>query len=155
MNVIDAAFCVGRDYPGGAQALGLRMGKPTLSDELNPHRAGAKLSIQDATTMQLLANDYRVLTAMAAECNFLCVPLPAVELVDDGLTAEHVARLAKEFAELMSGAVAAFADCQVTANELKVLEREGGHLVASLQALLRHAGQIHRQGIPKAEGVVA
>lgn len=152
MNVVDAAYCVGRDYPGGAEALALRMGRPNLSDELNPRRTGAKLGIQDATTMQVLAGDFRVLTAMAAECRFLCVPLPAIDSPAHGLTAEHVAKLAKEFAELMSGAVEAFADGQITGTELQTLEREGGHLVASLQALLKHAVQLHRACAPKERG---
>lgn len=155
MNVIDAAYRIGQDYPGGAEALALRMGRPNLSDELNPGRAGAKLGVKDAVEMQVLSGDFRVLLAMAAECGFLCVPLPSTGGPGQVVSAESVAQLAQEFADLMGSAVTAFADDKITGTELRQLELHSGHLVASLQSLLRQAVELHRMAQPVQSGGVA
>ncbi|MCV2365546.1 hypothetical protein LNV23_19020 [Paucibacter sp. DJ1R-11] len=148
MNVLDAAFAIAHDYPhGGARALGMRMGKNSLSDELNPNISRAKFGLADAVQLQQLTGDYRVLHAMAAELGHLAVPLPAAELGDTPC-ASLVAKLAQEFAQLMAEVAQDLADSAVDDNELRRLERQSGRLVAEVQALLKHAATMNAEAKP-------
>ena len=153
MNVLDAACNTAHDYPGGAKALSLRMGKGanTLTDEVNPRLTHAKLGLLDAIKLQLFADDYRVLYAMAAELGHACFPLPVLDHLD-GNCSQSVATVAKEFGELMTEVAQGLADGEVNDNELKRLEREAGQLVSALQQLLRHAATLNAKSKPAGAG---
>jgi len=137
MNVMDAAAAIAHEYPGGAKALGNRLGKSNLADEVNPNNA-AKLGLVDSVRMQLLAHDYRVLFAMAAECGFIAIPMPSLDGVNTSC-AVSVAKLAQEFAELMGEVATDLADSKIDDNELRTLELRVGQLVAAVQQLLKNA----------------
>lgn len=138
MNVLDAAYNVVHDYPGGAKALGARMGKAALSDEVNPNIRTAKFGLADAVKAQLLARDYRILYAMSAELGHMSIPLPSPDGLDAPCAAT-IAKLAQKFAELMQSVATDLADNRVDDNELRELERNSGQLVAQVQQLLKHA----------------
>ena len=149
MNVRDAAYHLVHDYPGGAEALAPRLGKRanSLSAEVTPNpvlgshgRPAAKLGLLEAMAIMQMANDHRVLHAMAAELGYLNIPLPQVldedEDSDAATAAQRLGDLAREFAEVMGAAVAGLADGRLSDRELRQVEHEWGQLVAQGQSLL-------------------
>ena len=136
MNVLDAAYMLARDYPGGAQALGLRLSKPNLSDELNPHRPAAKLGLQTAVDMEVLAGDYRILYAHALACqHFPPLPMP------DAMPAEApclrtLSDLSGHFVAVVQEVTGDLADNRVSDNELKRARAAWDKLLMTGQAMM-------------------
>lgn len=137
MNVLDAAYWTGRDYPGGIEALAHRLHKPNLSDELNPRRPTAKLGLATAVDMQAMSGDFRILYAMAAELRHF-PPVPMPEALPDGAPClAQLSRLAHEFSELVGEVAKDLADNQVTNNELAEVVRCWQDLVSCGQTLVQ------------------
>ena len=136
MSVSDAALNVVHQYKGGAAALQLRMGKTNLSGEVNPNVKGAKLGIEDAVTVQILANDYRILYAMALDCrHFPPLPMPEGLDVATDQCIRTVGELVKESADVVTVTVEGLADNDVSDNDLARFDREAGELIVKLQQL--------------------
>lgn len=155
MNVQDAAFNTAHDHePGGAKGLGERMGKASLSDEVNPNCRGAKLGLLDAVKMQRLAMDYRILYAMAAELDHM-PPLPMVAMPGASPTsAAAVALVAQDFAQLMQELAKDMADGDITDNELQRIKKRWGDMVAHVQQLMQQlaaANEATRSRRPRRE----
>ena len=85
MNIHDAAYNTGHDYPGGVAALSVRMGvsRNVLQNKLNPAIEYHKLTLDEALRMQALTGDVRVLQAMAETLGFVCIPIPQFDGVAD------------------------------------------------------------------------
>jgi hypothetical protein len=138
MSVADAAYNVVHDYPGGAAALQVRMGKTNLSGEVNPNVATAKLGIEDAVTVQLMAKDYRILYAMAAELrHFPPMPMPEGMADADQPCMRTLSETAKEFSDVVSTAAEALADGDVSDNDLAHVTKEWSELIVKGQALMQ------------------
>lgn len=146
MSVADAAYNVVHDYPGGAAALQVRMGKTNLSGEVNPNVKTAKLGIEDAVTLQILANDYRILYAMAADCrHFPPLPMPdGLDLAEDQCM-RTVSELVKESADVVTATVESLADHEVSDNDLARFERECSELMVKLQQLRQQLARKNAQ----------
>lgn len=137
MNVMDAAFNVAEDFPGGARALALAIDKnpSTFSHEVKGD-GPAKLGLGTAVKMTKRTGDLRILIAFASECGQLVIPLPeALDLGSDDC-ALALSALAREFGDLCSEACSALADNRVSDNEMKRLEREAGEMSQRLQTVL-------------------
>lgn len=147
MSVSDAAYNVVHDYPGGAAALQLRMGKSNLSGEVNPNVKTAKLGIEDAVALQILANDYRILYAMAADCrHFLPVPMPDGLEQSDEQCIKTVSELVKESADVVTATVESLADGEISDNDLARFDRECGELMVKVQQLRQQLATKHARG---------
>ena len=157
MNVADACFALVHDYPGGAEALGPRLGKlgTSLSAEVriappggscsaDPKRTPAKLGVLDAVRVSQMANDLRILNAFAAELGCMVVRLPQMDSAETPAAAD-VARVAQGFSDLMCGVASTLADRRVTDVELADVEREVGVLVATTQRLLSSLGRMNAE----------
>lgn len=142
MNITLSAFHLVHDFPGGAVALGPMLGKnpATLSHEVNPQYAGAKLGIEDAVKLTQLSRDLRILTSFAVQVECMVIPLNCGGSFDGGI--EAVADLAREFSELVGAFTEAVRDNRVTQNELKRVEAEASHLVASVQRAVQHVNAL-------------
>ena len=144
MTILDAALALARAYPGGAKALGARMGKANLADELNPNCRGAKLGAEDMVTMELLARDYRCLYAHAEELRHY-PPVPMPEDVDP--QAEpcmvQLAKLAKEFGDLVSAVSSRTADGDVSANDMRAIEAEWQEMLCASVAMMAQLHALH------------
>ncbi|MFN4114953.1 MAG: phage regulatory CII family protein [Inhella sp.] len=140
MDVLTAAYNLVADYPGGSVALAPQLGKShtTLSHELNRNYPGAKLGLLDAVKLSVLSGDARVADAFAREMGGIFLPLLAGGGSLAG-TLSELAQLACKFGELVQETNRAWADGQITANELAVLEREAGELSAAMGRVLAHA----------------
>ena len=153
-EVLDAAFNLVHDHPGGAASLAPRVAKnpATLCHEVTA--AGtAKLGLETAVKLSVLTQDQRILNAFAAACGCLVFPMPAVQ--PGGADAMHrVASLANEFGDVVRVVADAAADGRISANELAKVEREWGDLVACGQALVAHLRGVHEaQQLRRAGGV--
>lgn len=167
MNVIDAAYSTVHDYPGGAEALGPRLGKrgTSLSAEVRPRQpvvhalddgaaaSGAKLGLLDALKVMQMTADYRMLYSMAAELHHF-PPVPMPELEGSELPCAYaVSRVAAEFGLLMSEVAEDLRDGSVSDNELRRIEKAWGLLVASGQQLLQQLGRMNAQQRAKFGGL--
>lgn len=145
--VLDAAFNLVHDYPGGAECLGPRIKKAptTLSHEVK--RTGtAKLGLEDAVKLSVLSDNRAILNAFASVCGCLVLPMPCVA---SGLDTFHgLADAAREFSEFVASVADAAADGQVTGNELALVDRDLSELVARVQAIRATLAAIHEAGKP-------
>ena len=150
MNVLDAAFNVVHDQPGGAGAMALRMGKrpSTLSHELR-HEGFAKLGLVDAVKISQLSNDRRILSAFASECECMVLQLPSAG--DETDVMHSVAEMAADFSALVAHTISADADKRITKNELDGITRAFADLVASGQHLIGQLQARHDAGKPTTE----
>lgn len=148
MNVLDAAFNLVHDQPGGAGPLALRLGKRpgTLSHEIR-HEGFAKLGLVDALKLSEFTGDLRILNAFADALGCVVVPTGRSE-GEDGAVMHCLSTLAREFADVVASAVEADADGKITANELANFEAQWGELIGAGQALLGHLRGRQEAGIP-------
>lgn len=146
MSVADAAYHVVHDYPGGAAALQVRMGKTNLSAEVNPNVPGAKLGLEDSVTAQLMARDFRILYAMAMELGHYPPPLMPEGAAGDGeVCLQALSETAKEFSDLVAAVVAAAADGHISDNEMSLINKERDQLIVKVQALMQRLASLHLQ----------
>lgn len=141
MNVFDAAYNIGHDYPGGAEALAHRMGivPAVFRSKLNPNSTTNHVTLADAMKLQNLTGRTDIVEAMADELGGVFMPLPTIS--DEDLS--HAIRKAvAEFGNYMQMVDAALDDDRVTKNEAKWLASgmlemiaRATHLQAMLQAM--------------------
>ena len=149
MNLLDAAYNVVHDYPGGSHSLAPRMGKSatTLSHEVAADGT-AKLGLLDAAKITALSGDLRILEAFATNAGQMLVPLPnAVEFENDDCML-RLADSAKEFGELCREVASDLVDGKITDNELARIDRECGELIAAVHALRLALGERNLQSKP-------
>jgi hypothetical protein len=146
-NVLDAAFNLVHDYPGGATSLAPRLKRnaTTLSHEVKA-TGTAKLGLVDAVKMSVLSNDRQILNAFAAECGCFVLPLPTVDM---GMDAFHgLADAAQEFGKWVASVADAAADGRVTANELARVDQEVAELFARAQSVRATLATLHEASKP-------
>lgn len=148
MNVLDAAFNLVHDQPGGAGPLALRLGKRpgTLSHEIR-HEGFAKLGLVDALKISQITGDLRILNAFADELGCMVLPLAQSTGSDDAVM-RCVATLAREFSDVVASAVDADSDGKITANELAKFEGQWAELIAAGHGLLGHLRGRYEAGVP-------
>lgn len=151
MDVRTAAINVAADYKGGARALAKAIGKneTSFSHEING-TGSAKLGLHDAVKMTMVSGDMRVLNAFAAECGFMCVPLPDSLSVDGDLTMQALGDMTSKFGEVISEVSASCADDRVTENELTRVEGRLGKLFAAGQQVIARMRAKHEASKPAA-----
>ncbi len=142
MNRLDACLQLARRYPGGIEALASRLHRrpDTLRKELTGVE-GYKLGVDEEETIVALCQAAGVrdalapLTAAAANAGALLLPLPAVPAGEQP-SLQRLAEAAREFGEFAGALAQAEADGAISANERRRIEREGGELVAAIQAVM-------------------
>ena len=147
-TLLDAAFHLAHDYPGGATALAARMGKNpgTFCHELTA-TGSAKLGLLDAGKMTLLTGNRAILNAFAAECGCIVLPLPEHQAGVD--TFAQLATTAREFGEFVASVANAAQDGRVTANELAQVDRELAEMLAAAQDIRATLASVHAAGKPR------
>ena len=145
MNLLDAAYNVVHDYPGGSQSLAPRLGKSatTLSHEVTA-TGTAKLGLLDAAKITELTGDMRLLAAFAANVGQMLVPLPKIpaDASDDCML--RLADTAREFGDLCREVAGDMADGVISSNDLQRIDTECGQLIASVHALREALGARHQ-----------
>lgn len=132
VDVEVAAWALCHDYPGGAVALGIQAGVPTLAQKVCPTNDRNKLMLKEAVRIQVASGDHRILHAMADNLGELCIPLPSVH--DDDLL-QATLHSVQSFGEMMGETERALHDGRVTPNELKRIQSTMLEAVAHVTAL--------------------
>lgn len=141
LSVRDAAYHTVHDYPGGAMALAVRLGVNgmTLSHQVNPNNVGKfSLSIEKATEIQALSEDYRILHSMARELGHVAIKVDQAE--EENVLAS-IADTVKEFSGYLTSVSDAVADSRVTDNELRDIDQHLCEMVQQanhLRAVVAH-----------------
>lgn len=135
-DVRDAAYRIGRAYPGGIPALAQRLGvnADTLKKKLNPNCETHRLSVDEAVDVQLHAQLYDVLHAMAWSLDHVAIHVP------DASAEQVAARLAvvgAEVGDVFRLAQQVLADGQVTPNERRELATQITEAISALSAVLK------------------
>lgn len=129
MNINDAAHKTVKDYPGGAEALGVRIGMSgaVLRNKVNPNNSTHHLSLAEASEIMGVTGDDRMLHALAAEHGYV---LRRVEGVASGSVIGAVLAVSKRQGDLAQAVATSLEDGRITPNE----SSEIGRLCASIQA---------------------
>lgn len=136
MNVIDAAYHVVRDYPGGADSLAPRLSKAggVLSAEV-ARRGTAKFGLETAVQVTQLSGDLRILHAFALECGQMCIPLPEAVSLEGNDVLQALGEASQEFADLCREVCSDMADGVISDNDQARIDRARGKLLAKLHQL--------------------
>lgn len=156
MDYLDSVRRAVRHYPGGVDAVAARLGKSpsTLEKELRAapqYKLGAVDAAEIAAMCVEQGSDYGLEypTRIAEAVGATLLVLPRGTDVPDGVTAQTVACLVREFADVVSSATLADADGEISRNELLAVERQWAELVAAGQALMRHLDAKHQATMRK------
>ncbi len=157
MNLLDSLRLAARKYPGGLEAVALRLGKSesTLDKELR----GApqfKMGADDAAEIAAMcmevgsphAADYPTRVAEAVGGTLLLLP-SGMHAMPDELTAAGLAKLVREFSDVVSAAAQADADGEISRNEMTDVQKQWAELVASGQLFMRHLEAKHEVTMAK------
>lgn len=115
---------VGRGGRRGSVALApvLNLAPRSISNMVNPEMNNAKLGVRDAIAIMAATGDYRLLQAIALDCQHVCwqVPDPG-EVVDDIELLERLTAWQSAIGETMAEIHRAFADRRIEAHEVRAL----------------------------------
>ncbi|MBI3103225.1 MAG: transcriptional regulator [Burkholderiales bacterium] len=156
MDILDSVRRAVRHYPGGVDAVAARLGKSpsTLEKELRAapqYKLGAVDAAEIAAMCVEHGSDYGLEypTRIAEAVGATLLVLPRGTDVPDGVTAQALACLVREFADVVTSATLADADGEISRNELLAVERQWAELVAAGQGLMRHLGAKHQATMRK------
>lgn len=133
MNVFDAAHATVHGYPGGSEALALRLGMSAavLRNKVNPNNDRNQLTLGEASRLVALTDDSRILQALANEHGF---QLALVEgRVPDGSIGDLTLDMATSIGELAKKIKDARADGVISERDMREIERAG---MTSMQTVL-------------------
>ena len=144
MDLLDTAYNVVHDYPGGAPSLAPRLAKSstTLAHEVKA-TGTAKLGLLDAEKITQLSGDLRILQAFAANCGQMLVPLPDQFRDDADDCMLRLADSARDFGELVREVSVDLGHSAISDNDLRRIDADSGRLIADLHALRESLGKRH------------
>jgi hypothetical protein len=157
MNVLDSIRRAVRHYPGGVDAVAARLGKSpsTLEKEL---RAAPqyKLGAMDAAEIAAMCAevhsahfaDYSTRVAEAIGGTVLLLPHGPLEPAEP-VTAEALAVLVREFADVVTAAATADADGEISVNEMREICAQWAELVATGQHFMQRLEAKHEATMAK------
>lgn len=153
MTFNDAVRRAARHYPGGVEAVALRLSKSasTLEKELRG-APGFKLGAEDAIEIVRLCQDVGTLhaldypNAVADAVGGVLFLLPDGE--GDSATTLEVAALMRECADVVSASTQADADGVVSERELREVKAQWSQMVSAGQKLMAHMEARHEAGKP-------
>lgn len=135
MNITDAAHKTVKDYPGGSEALAVRIGMSAavLRNKVNPNNNTHHLTLAEASEIMGVTGDDRILHALAAEHGYTLQKMEA-----DGMASVMGAMLenaAKQgaFAQALQDALA---DKLISENEMKAISGAGTAQMEAMTNLL-------------------
>ncbi|MEY2686585.1 MAG: hypothetical protein RL375_783 [Pseudomonadota bacterium] len=149
MNITDALYRAAHNYPGGLEALAMRMGisASSLAHKVSPNYPGAHCSPTEVVMIMEFTSDHSALQAMAGRMRYMLLPMvPDGEM--DGEFAQRLAGSVKEFGEFIAEISSDLSDGRVTDNELKRIERELAEMQSATAALYALAARLNRDAKP-------
>ena len=149
MNITDALYRAAHAYPGGLEALAVRMGisASSLAHKVSPNYPGAHCSPQEMAAIMEFTGDHGALQALAGRMRYMLLPMVAKGPVDAEFT-QRLATSVKEFGEFIAAISADLGDGRVTDNELRRIECELADMQAATAALYALAARLNRDAKP-------
>ena len=156
MDGHDALRQMVRDYPGGVEAVALRLGKPwqTLDKELRA-APGYKLGIREACAIGQLCAEAGApsaaayATSVASHCGVHITLAPA-----DGASPMDVmhgaTNVMREVADVVGKVTEAGQDDHYSPNEIKRIKKEAREAIAAIQQLVAHVDGVAASAARKA-----
>ena len=137
MDVLDAAYLIAQEFPGGVAALAQRMGVSanTLQHKLNPNNQTHHLTLKEALALQVVSGLPYVLYAMATALDH--VPLRSRPDMADGDPREAFYFFQQQMGELTAAAADALRGGDtVSANAHRRVEHYANEAIAGISALV-------------------
>lgn len=135
MNITDAAHKTVKDYPGGSEALAVRIGMSAavLRNKVNPNNNTHHLTLAEASEIMGVTGDDRILHAMAAEHGYTLQKMEAEGMAS--VMASMLENAAKQgaFAQALQDALS---DGLISENEMKAISSAGTAQVEAMINLL-------------------
>lgn len=135
MDIFEAAYRTAHDHqPQGAVGLARRLGKNpgTFLNELNPGQEGHKLGLGDATAMQTVSGDHRILHAMAHTLGEVCFALPDMHAVSDQCLLGHITKIGAESGDFYRVLHIALADGKFSRRDYRQVKQEAMEYIAAI-----------------------
>lgn len=155
MNVRDALRRAIRNYPGGVEAIAPRLGKSwhTLDKELRG-ASGFKLGADEAAEAAAMCVEQKsedalaYASAVAARSGCMLLPMPDLVDLETDDCMRALGETAREFGELCTEVCQSLVDGTVSDNEMRRIEREAGHMLSKLNALVAAVAARNAAGKP-------
>jgi hypothetical protein len=124
MNYKDAFYKTVHDTPGGCEALAVRMGYTAglLRNKANPNSTTNVLTMDDASRVMELTEDYAVLHALARRHGFVCAKVES-QPASDMAVLESVTDIWQKLGQLGTQVHSALSDGQVDRDEVQHIEK--------------------------------
>jgi hypothetical protein len=137
MNYKDAFYKTVHDFPGGCEALAVRMGYTAglLRNKANPNSTTNVMTMDDASRAMDITGDYSVLHALAREHGFVCTKLDQPVASDVALL-DTVTNIWAKLGELGRQVHEAVADGRIDRTEANSIESAAFTAVRPIMELL-------------------
>jgi len=124
MNYKDAFYKTVHDAPGGCEALAVRMGYTAglLRNKANPNSTTNVMTMDDASRVMELTEDYAVLHALARRHGFVCTKIDS-QPASDMAVLESVTDIWGSLGQVGTLVHTALADGRIDANEVRHIEK--------------------------------
>lgn len=150
LSLLDAYYHTIHDYPGGAESLAPRLSPKKTATQLchearPPEGNAAKAGLITSAQLVALTGDKRIVHSFCAHAGGMFLPLPAnlVEL-ERGKLLPALGMLAKEFGDVIAKVSEAYADQNISDNDLRGVEKEATELMAALHHTLQVLSDQHQ-----------
>ncbi len=158
MSVLDAAYATVH-YDGAedtsviAERMGL--GKQVLLNKVNVNNTTHHLTLLEAVKLMQVTNDFRILSALAAEFGGIYVPRPQALNVSADQLIGDISNMSLKFGTLIQEVAKDIVDSRITPNEMKSIEKQANDLRVALEVLLAHIRGVHKQKTPTKKTLVS
>jgi hypothetical protein len=145
MNVLDAAYNTVHDYPGGTDALALRVGISSgqmLRNKVNENQTLNHLTLHEAAKIVGITQDKRIPEAMAAQVGCVLVKTADFDGISDMALLESYTKLLAELGDFSKDFHAMLADGRITPKEITTLEKQMRDVQSAGAELLNRARQL-------------
>lgn len=132
-DVQDAAYHTVHGYPGGADALAVRMAMSanTLKHKVNPNNTTHHLTLRESMTMQELTGNHSILHCMADALGYTCTRATPGD--DRASPIDVLALMYAELADLQRAVADALRDGKaVTGNEIRRVDHHAQESIAAI-----------------------
>jgi len=153
MNITDSLWRAAHAYPGGIEALAVRMGisASSLAHKVKPSNLGAHCSPEEMAQVCEMTGDHGAAHALADRLGYVLLPMPQLaDGVDAGFTT-GLASAVQEFGQFIAEVSSNLADGRVTDNELRRINKEAAEMIAAAQKLVVLAERMNDQNKPASE----
>lgn len=153
MNALDAAYHTVHEYVGGAAALAARLGirsAAVLNSKVNPNTSTHHLRLDEAISLMVLTDDYRILQAMNFQLGFISIPIPDKASDTEINVMNHVLDIGHRKGELCATIKDIFEDGIVTTEEARTFRALANRICSGVMALANELDGLSKKKPAKA-----